>query len=276
MYHFGPLPLSIAFRGIITAPKGGGFLFHGAIDSAPLREWRQARPLRPGPTGPVKFKIMEGMSMKQVNKMSRAISTIEGIYNSTNADFWGGALPPVIVTCQSSPGTFGHSTVSRVWKRKEDDLFELNIACEVLDYPIEEILDTVIHEQVHIFCRVNNIQEVSRHGSYHNKTFRKLAEEHGLECVYTGSTHGWNTEAKDNDRLLAYALEKGYTELQISRRSRGPKMLGTPGGRKAPGEKRPSSTRKLVCPGGCGQTVRATKKVQVICGLCFVPMIEAE
>ena len=216
--------------------------------------------------------------MKQTTKMSRAISMIEGIYNSTNFDFWGGALPPVIITCQSSPGSFGHSTVSRVWKRKEDDLYELNIAAEVLDYPIEELLDTVIHEQVHIYCRVNNIQEVSRDGSYHNKRFKDLAEARGLVCLYTGSSYGWNTQGKDNDTLLAYAIEKGYTELQISRRSSRARVAGgsRPGGRLAPEERRPSSTRKLICPGGCGQTVRATKEVKIICGCCMIPMVEVQ
>lgn len=219
--------------------------------------------------------------MKQATKMSRAISIIEKIYNSTNEDFWQGQLPPVIVTCQSSPGSFGHSTMSRVWRRKEDDLFELNIACEVMNFPIEEILDTVIHEQIHIYCRVNSISEVSRHGSYHNKKFKDLAEVHGLICVYTGSAYGWNTTAKDNEKLLEYALEKGYTELQISRKSSRPLRIavgGTAlqGGLRPQGEKRPSSTRKLICPGGCGQTVRATKKVNIICGCCMVTMIEVE
>lgn len=218
--------------------------------------------------------------MKQTTKMSRAISVIEKIYNSTNEDFWDGQLPAVIITCQSSPNSFGHSTVSRVWRRKEEDLFELNIACEVLDYPIEEILDTVIHEQVHIHCRVNNIGEVSRNGSYHNKKFKELAEGHGLICEYTGSTYGWNTTAKDNEKLIEYAISKGYSELQIARKSsRGFRVGG--GGNKGSGattqgEKRPSSTRKLICPGGCGQTVRATKKVNIICGCCLVPMVEAE
>ena len=134
---------------------------------------------------------------------------------------------------------------------------------------------------MHIYCRVNGIGEVSRHGSYHNKKFKELAEEHGLICVYTGSTYGWNTTAKDNDKLLEYALEKGYTELQISRRSSRPIRIAvggaaSHGGIRPQGEKRPSSTRKLICPGGCGQTVRATKRVNIICGCCMVPMVEID
>lgn len=37
---------------------------------------------------------------------------------------------------------------------------------------------------------------------------------------------------------------------------------------------RPSSTRKLICP-CCGQSVRATKAVNILCGDCMVKMVEA-
>lgn len=221
--------------------------------------------------------------MKETTKMSRVISMIEKIYNSTNTDFWNGELPQVIVTCQSRPGSCGHSSVSRVWRRKEDELFELNIAAEVLDFPIEETIDTVIPEQVHLFCRIHDIKETSRNGGYHNKKFKELAESHGLICIYTGSQYGWSTTAKDNNRLLEYAIEKGYSELQIVRKSfAGIRISATSQQiQQQPvsnpqGEKRPSSTRKLICPGGCGQTVRTTKKVNIICGNCLVPMVEVE
>ena len=129
----------------------------------------------------------------------------------------------------------GHCSVAKVWQRKEDKTHELNIAAEVLNYPIEETLDTMLHEMVHLYCRQHDIKEVSRGGKYHNKRFKAIAEEHGLACVPCGA-YGWNT---------------------------------TPGG------KRPSSTRKVICP-RCGQSVRATKKVNIICGVCMVPMVEAE
>lgn len=40
-----------------------------------------------------------------------------------------------------------------------------------------------------------------------------------------------------------------------------------------PGTKRPSSTRKLVCP-CCGLSVRATKTVNILCGDCMQKMEE--
>ena len=214
--------------------------------------------------------------MKQSTKMSRAVSQLEHMYNSLNQDFFGGELPSVIITVQSKPGTMGHSSRAKVWRRKEDELFELNVAAEVLSYPIEETIDTIIHEACHIYCRVNGISEVSRNGSYHNKRFKEVAEAHGLSCIYTGSKYGWNTTPGEN--LIEYALQKGWSEIQINRQTVRPIRIGAygtsqPGATLTPGAKAPSSTRKLICP-GCGQSVRATKKVHILCGDCILPMVE--
>ena len=102
--------------------------------------------------------------MKQTTKMSRAVGQLEKIYNTLNEDFFEGLLPVPIITVQSKPGTYGHCSVAKVWQRPDGSTYELNIAAEVLNYPIEETLDTMIHEMVHLYCRENGIdsrQEVS-------------------------------------------------------------------------------------------------------------------
>ena len=215
--------------------------------------------------------------MKQTTKMSRAVSQLEHIYNSLNTDFFGGELPVPIITVQSKPGTYGHCSVAKVWQRPDGGAYELNIAAEVLNYPIEETLDSMIHELVHLFCRQHGIQEVSRGGTYHNKRFKEEAERRGLEC-YRTEKYGWNT--RPTDRLVEYSLEKGWNEIQIGRSSVPPFFhsgaVGTAqGGTGADttGGKRPSSTRKLICP-RCGQSVRATRKVNILCGDCMERMIE--
>ena len=213
--------------------------------------------------------------MKQTTKMSRAVSQLEHIYNSLNADFFAGELPTPIITVQSRPGTMGHCSVSKIWQRKDDKTYELNIAAEVLNYPIEETLDTMLHEMVHLYCRQHDIKEVSRGGKYHNKRFKAIAEEHGLTCVPCGQ-YGWNTTPGDN--LVEYALNKGWNEILLGRNSLPPAMrtgaTGTAQPGTAPGGgKRPSSTRKLICP-KCSQSVRATRKVNILCGDCLLPMVE--
>ena len=128
--------------------------------------------------------------MKQTTKMSRAVGQLEKIYFHLNEDFFDGGLPTPIITVQSKPGTMGHCSVAKVWQRKEDNAYELNIAAEVLNYPIEDTLDTMIHEMVHLFCRENGIKEVSRGGSYHNGRFKAEAEKRGLNVSNMDSTDG--------------------------------------------------------------------------------------
>ncbi len=214
--------------------------------------------------------------MKQTTKMSRAVGQLEHIYNALNADFFGGELPMPIITVQSKPGTYGHCSRAKVWSRAEEHTYELNIAAEVLNYPIEETLDTMLHEMVHLYCRENGIKETSQGGRYHNGKFKEEAEKRGLTCYQCGSA-GWNTRPGDN--LVEYALNKGWNEIRIGRNNLPPAMRtgasgaaqgGAPG---TEGGKRPSSTRKLVCP-KCGQSVRATKAVNILCGDCMERMVE--
>ena len=170
--------------------------------------------------------------MKQTTKMSRAVSQLEHIYNSLNTDFFHGELPVPIITVQSKPGTYGHCSVAKVWQRPDGGAYELNIAAEVLNYPIEETLDSMIHELVHLFCRQHGIQEVSRGGTYHNKRFKEEAERRGLEC-YRTEMYGWNT--RPTDRLVEYALEKGWNEIQIGRSTLPPIIRTGAGGTAQPG-----------------------------------------
>ena len=216
--------------------------------------------------------------MKETTKMSRAVSQLEHIYNNLNADFFAGELPVPIITVQSKPGTYGHCTTAKVWQRKDGGAYELNIAAEVLNYPIEETLDTMLHEMVHLYCRESGIKEVSRGGKYHNGKFKAVAEAHGLTCTPCGQ-YGWNTTPGEN--LVEYALSKNWNEIKIG--SSLPPIIRTgaaagttqAGASTLPGSKRPSSTRKLVCP-QCGQSVRATKKVNILCGDCMMQMVETE
>lgn len=210
--------------------------------------------------------------MKKTDKMSRAVSQLEHMYNSLNGDFYNFELPAPVITTQSSPRSYGHTTVGKVWQRKEDDAFELNIAAEVLSYPIEEIIDTILHEMVHIYCRLHGIQETSRGGYYHNKKFKEIAETHGCICIMTKS--GYNTKPGDN--LIEYALQKGWSEISINRKTSiklGTKTETESQTNTNTSTESKSNSRKIQCP-ICKNSVRATKKVNIICGDCLVPMQE--
>ena len=79
--------------------------------------------------------------------------------------------------------------------------------------------------------------------------------------------------------MVEYAPEKGWNEIQIGRSSLPPIIrigagdAAQTGADTVPGGRRPSSTRKLICP-QCGQTVRVTRKVNILCGDCMLQMAE--
>lgn len=220
--------------------------------------------------------------MKQTTKMSRAVGQLEKMFNTLNTDFYGGALPCPIITVQSSPRAWGHCTRAKIWRRKGETTYEMNISAELLDKEIEEILDTMLHEMIHLYCRQENIQECSRGGMYHNGKFKELAEKCLLVCERQGQ-YGWNTVGKNNDRLIEYALSKDWTEIMIGRGftmsisdggRNGIEGALSNGGKGSTGGKVPSSTRKYQCP-HCKNSVRATKEVNIICGDCNVKMERA-
>lgn len=215
--------------------------------------------------------------MKETVKTSRTAGYLEKIFRALNRDWFGGELEEPIITIQSTPRAYGHVSVAKTWRRKDDWRHELNIGAETLDRPIEHVVATMMHEMVHLYNIAHEVQDCSRGGAYHNKKFRDEAERRGLVIGHHPS-YGW-TITEPGDKLLEYILEQDWTEISINRggswkptMSGGSKAVegGAVDGGKGP---KKSSTRKLVCP-CCGQSVRATRAVNILCGDCMKKMVE--
>lgn len=217
--------------------------------------------------------------MKETVKTSRTAGYLEKMFRALNRDWFGGELEEPIITIQSTPRAYGHVTVAKAWKRKDDWRHELNMGAETLDRPIEDVVATMVHEMVHLWNIAHGVQDCSRGGMYHNRKFRDEAERRGL-CIGHHETYGW-TITRPSDALLEYILEQGWTEIAINRGlgwsppasggSKAGDSGSTEGGDKPTPKK--SSTRKLICP-KCGNSVRATKAVRIMCMDCMEQMIE--
>ncbi len=201
------------------------------------------------------------------NGTEKYIKTVEylgKLYDYINKIYFNDELVKPVITVQldARNKTYGWWSVKKVWQENAEDEgeYELNLTAQTLNRSINEIASTLIHEMCHQYASVNNKQDCSRGGTYHNKLFKKIAETHGLnvECV---KTIGWSdttlterTEkviamfVKDNPKTIIYRapIVKGETVIT-------------------------SSTRKYVCP-ICGQSVRATKQVNIMCLDCNEPM----
>lgn len=199
-------------------------------------------------------------------KYIETVAYLGKLYDFANERLFNGELKKPVITVQRDERnkTNGWWSVGKVWQENAEDEgeHELNMTAQQLNRPIGEIAATLIHEMCHQFASVNNMQDCSRSGTYHNKLFKKIAETHGLkvECV---PQIGWShTELAEETAAMIneFVAENPATVIY-----RLPVVKGQ--------TVKTSSTRKYVCP-LCGQSVRATKQVNIICADCDAPMQE--
>ena len=80
-------------------------------------------------------------------QISEIVAFLENAYQVLNLKFFGGELPPVVITVQSSPKAYGSYTPWESWKQQDTGFREINIGAETLDRPIENTIATLIHEK---------------------------------------------------------------------------------------------------------------------------------
>lgn len=211
--------------------------------------------------------------MKELVKNSRVCGYLERIYRQLNKDYFNNELEEPVITIQSTPRAYGHVTCAKVWQVKDTARYELNLGAGTLDRPIEETVATMLHEMVHIYHLMHDIQDCSRGGTYHNKKFKTKAESVGLVIEHDPRI-GFSITSPSDD-LILYICNQGWTDVLMNREEQLRIPVSGIGGKSAGGTvapKKPSSTRKYCCP-CCDTSVRATKNVNIICGRCMQTMV---
>lgn len=192
-------------------------------------------------------------------KMSDVIDKLENLFNILNKAYFGGELPKPVITVQSTPKSYGHCTTKKIWKSETEAMYEINIGAEYLNRPSADTAATMCHEMVHLYCLENEIADTCQKGRYHNKTFKAEAESRDLEIGYdrtvdyshTAPTPKFERTLKDNNFTLEALFARALPEQKVKR------------------EREKANT--YVCP-ICGQKVRSTAELNLICGDCEVPM----
>ena len=192
--------------------------------------------------------------------ISEITAFLESAFDVLNEKYFESALPKCAITIQLSPKAYGHFTTKEVWQGGEEAArHEINLGAENLNRPLVNTLATLVHEMVHFFCHINEIKDTSRSGVYHNKRFKEEAERRGLIIEYDKKI-GWS-KTTPSPTFAQYVKKQWQgTAIESFR-------IGDFGadGRTA----KKSSTRKYICP-ICAQSVRATKEVLLLCGVCSV------
>ncbi len=210
------------------------------------------------------------------------IQELEKLFGLLNKHFFDGTLQPalIIASTQGRKSAYGWCTGWKAWTsndkknihsvnptqeerailNEEDGYYEINICAEYLSRPFDEVAGTLLHEMVHLFCLQLGIKDTSRNGAYHNKTFKRIAEERGLE-VDKDTRAGWcKTELKYESRLYVESIVKsGEINREVFDLHRRSMKVKT--------ETKKPGMRKYVCP-TCGATIRSSREVEVRCIKC--------
>lgn len=214
-----------------------------------------------------------------MSEIERAIRELHEGFRLINQTFFKGALPEPAILIQNqgnrTRNILGWCTLNKIWTNREKTIqqYEINITAEYLNRPMLEVMETMLHEMVHLYCSVNNIKDTSRKGSYHNKRFKAAAEEHGLEVEFDKSI-GWaRTSLSSKAERLFNDIGLNREPILIKRDTWG---IEDPNAEEDPDEESPKPKKKQsniwYCP-GCETAVKSKKEVKLICGNCMKPLI---
>ncbi len=216
--------------------------------------------------------------MKQLTSYARAAGYLNRIFDLLNDRYFESALSRPVITIQSTPKAYGHYTKYDAWSVDGNrGMREINIGAGTLSRPIENVVATLLHEMCHYWNDRQGIKDTSRGNTYHNKNFKTAAEARDL-IVTHHNKYGWAVTSP-SDAIVEFCIENNLTEIRLSRNdgvslrvSGAGTHAATNGGSNGMRVKKPSSTRKYICP-CCGISVRATKTVHIGCLDCLEPLV---
>ena len=215
--------------------------------------------------------------MKQLTSYNRVAGYLNKVFDLLNEEFFECELSRPTITIQSTPKAYGHFSLREdTWVSKLGGTHEINIGAGTLSRPIEEVVATLLHEMVHYYNHVKGVQDCSRGNTYHNKRFKTAAESRDL-CVEHSDKYGWS-HTSPTESLLDFIIKNGLTDILINRNEFSGFQIpgtGTHSGTGTTLPVKPSSSRKYICP-CCGNSVRATKIVNIACLDCGKQMIHAD
>lgn len=201
----------------------------------------------------IETKIEENKNYETI-KMSETISILEIIFDKLNGIYFNNSLPKAVITVQSTPKTYGHCSTKKIWQNDKTAMYEINLSAEFINRPIQDTAVTLCHEMIHLYCLENGIVDTSQKGRYHNKNFMNEAVIRDLVITYNRK-NGYS-ETKPSKTFIN-KLAKANIDMTIKLARI---IIDKPKGEI-------KKRYKYICH-ICGQTIKTTAKLNLICGNC--------
>lgn len=204
--------------------------------------------------------------------IKRITEELHKAFHFFNRTFYNNKLPEPSILVQNRgnrKNVLGWCTVNKVWKDYSTDerKYEITLVAEYLHLGMLPVLSTLLHEMAHLYNLINNIQDTTRNGTYHNKKFKETAEKGGLIIEHHKSL-GW-TVTKLQGKTINLIKNSDIKEEAFTIYRLDGEQLREEDEEGAETKETKSSRRKYICP-LCETTIAATKNVNVICGDCNV------
>lgn len=201
------------------------------------------------------------------DKLSITLNELHKLFNNLNQEFFRGELPECIITIQrrGKTGALGWFTPAKVWNVGDTNKHEINITAELLKQDYIDIVKTMLHEMIHLYCATNNIQDTSRGSTYHNSKFKDISIQHGFyyQEDKPNKKYGWSFSIL-TDETIKKVNKFNIDKVALRRINR--IDTDTNNAQNKPTKK--SNIMKWTC--SCGDIIRSSKSdIHAICGKCY-------
>lgn len=206
-------------------------------------------------------------TMTKVNTET-AIAELYKAFNKLNARFYNNELPEVMIVIfeTAKKNAYGWFTPDKVWTDKESttEMHEIAMSAEFMNRDWIEVMQTLHHEMIHLYCHIKGIKDTSRNGRYHNKNFKAECEAHGFEFKIQEPDKriGWSQAelTEESQKIIAEEFGINPDAFKLAR------AITTK-------EKKVRNRSKYECL-CCEYSLRGKSGLNIVCGDCEEPLIE--
>ena len=204
-----------------------------------------------------------------IKNLDATLTEIKKAFVEVNKWMFEGKLDEPILIVQSSSrakaNALGWFTLGKVWRNKEtgQTFHEITICAEALNQPMYVILEVLVHEMVHYWCKIHGIQNCSK-SQYHNKNFKAAAEKFLLICEDKPHPKYGYAFTKPSQKLLMF-----FDRMDLDEEAFDIAMDDNEG------KKKESSQRHVYLCDGCEKTFKTvcllTSATCAACNGTFLP-----
>lgn len=202
-----------------------------------------------------------------------AVTELHTGFQKLNEARFDGALPEPAILIQSKGKhkAYGWCTTKEIWVNDDATYkrHEITICAEHLARPVLDIMETMLHEMVHLHNTLAKIKDCSRGGTFHNKRFKEEAERRGLVVEQVPQYGFALTSLQPETAELIKGFGINQNAFSISRLELS----------KLAAAKQPAIKYKCTCGFVVRPVGKATKSLKAVCQECgseFKPLADDE